>query len=790
MNPNPIKNLHAKFFNTPAPASIQSLSDIRLYLIDSAFSICLLIAIPASFFSLSRAYDIGWHHVLFLHFFLSVTAMLLWAKRRRLSQTIKGLFIVTSCFLLGVSGLAAWGLIGLGIILCMTFCILSGLFFGSRYGYIATGSVVLIMSLLAAGFHFHVLDFDFDLAIYAVSAYAWILAIVGTGFLCSLVIFSFERLVGLLFTSISSMQQNTIDLKKSNDLLETEIRLRRESDAALNESKERYFAFLDSLPEMVFEMRAFKPALSNADEKALMSLLEDLKTIARDTPMEILDKYIHSILPFMDGSIVFANKTILNVLGYEAREIEKLKLTDFLSPSQFKIAMQNLLFFLSGRQPTTCEYNLIKKSGETVLISPSITIENYKFPFIVRGVLTDITRQRTLEHNLYQSQRRESIGTLAGGIAHDFRNILTAILGYAEMARLDQLTPGHPAQYNIQQIIKASKRADSLIKHILTFSRQTEPKCSPIQIGPVIEEAIAFLQASLPTTIEIKLDIHSVSKYVMADPTQIYQVVINLCTNAAHAMRDTSGVLQITLEEKVFSDGFTTPHPGLLPGAYMMLTVADNGIGMSEEIMRTIFDPYFTTKEQEEGTGLGLAVVQGIVKSHKGEITVDSNPGTGSVFRVFFPVIADCQVQSELKSEETQYGKEHILFVDDDEAIADLVKKMLSYLGYSATIMTSSTEALELLKTDSDRFSLVITDLTMPKLTGIQLARRIKSENLPVILCTGNGYVNMIPEETLFEAGIRAVILKPLLINDLGDVIQNVLAGRTRTTPDPVRFIH
>lgn len=392
------------------------------------------------------------------------------------------------------------------------------------------------------------------------------------------------------------------------------------------------------------------------------------------------------------------------------------------------------------------------------------------------GIHRDVTHEVKLEAELRQAQKMEAIGTLAGGIAHDFNNILAAIVGYTEMAR-SRVPPDSSALRNLDQVLKASHRATDLVKQILAFSRQREQERRPLQIAPIIKEGLRLLRSSLPTTIEIRHNLAGDREQaaVLADPTQIHQVLINLCTNAAHAMRTTGGVLEVTITEAEIPDSAAPTRVEGAPVPYVKLTVSDTGHGMEAAVKERIFEPYFTTKQVGEGTGLGLAVVQGIVRSHRGMITVESEPGRGTTFEVLLPRIEREPPQHPAAPEQLLTGSERILFVDDEQTMTDLGREMLEPLGYQVTTKTSSSDALETFQTQPDAFDLVITDMTMPGLTGSELARRLMAirADIPIILCTG--FSDLIDQKLAEEAGIRAFVMKPYVIANLTRIIRELL---------------
>jgi PAS domain S-box-containing protein len=393
---------------------------------------------------------------------------------------------------------------------------------------------------------------------------------------------------------------------------------------------------------------------------------------------------------------------------------------------------------------------------------------------------TDITSQKRIEterkeyeDRFQQVQKMEAIGMLAGGIAHDFNNILSAVIGYSELALIDTAETAH-IHSNIQQIHAAGMRAKDLVQQILTFSRQDKKELKPLQVASQIKEALKMLRSSLPTTIEIIPEISNHVDNVMADPTQIHQIVMNLCTNAAQAMEETGGRLNVGLSQVTLNEEDVRLHPGLQTGTYAKLSVQDTGAGIPAEIVDKIFDPYFTTKEKGKGTGLGLAVVHGIVQSYDGEITVDSTPGRGTNFVIYLPTIKATLVASPVNISLPQ-GNEKILLVDDETVIVDFGRQSLERLGYSVDGFTSSIDALESFRKAPDRYDLIITDMTMPKLPGDLLAQEVFKlrPDMPIILCTG--YSSRIDSQKSDALGIRAMLMKPLKLSDLASSVRQVL---------------
>ncbi len=415
----------------------------------------------------------------------------------------------------------------------------------------------------------------------------------------------------------------------------------------------------------------------------------------------------------------------------------------------------------------------------------NLWVENYvcKLPSgEIVAVYKDLTRQKQdeeqrqqLQGQLRQRQKMESLGTLAGGIAHDFNNILSSVLGFSEIAYEDA-EEGSRMRENLAEIVAAGKRARDLVKQILVFSRHSENEKRPLEIGALASETLKMMRPMIPSTIDIQTRIGPDRLVALADPAQINQVIVNLTTNAAQAMEDEGGTLTVTAEAVSFTQADAAAYPDLSPGRYVRLSFRDTGAGMPPEIVDRIFDPYFSTKEPHKGTGLGLAVVHGIVRAHEGHITVDSEAGRGAEFRVYLPRTAGVsEAAAGPQKEALPTGNERILFVDDEPAIASVQKQILSRLGYRVVALTDSTAALEAFHKEPNGFDLVITDMTMPGLTGDQLARRVKAArpDLPVILCTG--YSERVERVRAEESIVDGVLTKPAVRFRLARMIRDVL---------------
>jgi signal transduction histidine kinase/ActR/RegA family two-component response regulator len=387
-------------------------------------------------------------------------------------------------------------------------------------------------------------------------------------------------------------------------------------------------------------------------------------------------------------------------------------------------------------------------------------------------------QRQKLEEQLLHAQKAEAIGTLAGGIAHDFNNILGAIIGYAELA-MDDLykdQKGSPIEFNLEQVLRAAERAKEIIKQVLSFTRKREGEKRVIYLESLTRETLKMMRSTLPTTIDIRIEIGKHLNPVMADPTQINQLLLNICTNAGYAMREKGGILEVELKE-IEIEPDNLPQAKLVPGRYQVLRVRDTGTGMTPDTRCRIFEPYFTTKKFEEGTGIGLSVVHGIIENHKGHITVDSEVDKGTTFHVYVPVILSTAAAKTImpQDQSIQRGSERVLLVDDEQSLVDVRKEMLVRLGYRVVGKTSSIEALEEFRAAPDQFDLVITDQTMPQMTGTRLARELKNirPEVPVILCTG--FSESINEENFKDLDVDGFLMKPVVLKEIARKIRDVL---------------
>jgi len=498
------------------------------------------------------------------------------------------------------------------------------------------------------------------------------------------------------------------------------------------------------------------------------------------------------------GRITKMNKTFLNLLGYKEEELlgktpsvfalyekgeyeitsgETVTITD----AYFEEGLATMKKFFEQGKVVNWEYYFLRKDGKLVPIEENVVFlqddQGNRLGSI--AVIRDITERVRLENDqkklaaqLQRAQKMEAIGTLAGGIAHDFNNILAAIMGYTEIS-LENLPEQNQVKKNMERVLLSAIRAKELVKQILAFSRQTNQERRPVKVRLLAQEALKLLRASIPTTIDIKYNLETES-HIMADPTQIHQIVMNLCTNAIHAMPE-KGTLELTLTDSDIEATAAPRYPDLAPGPYVKLTVTDAGTGMDPKIIDRIFDPYFTTKELGKGTGMGLSVVHGIVSSHGGTITVDSELGKGSTFSVYLPKAGRETEKATESLKPMPTGRESILFIDDEELLIDMGQKIIASLGYTVISKKSSMEALDEFRKDPYKFDLVITDYTMPQMTGYELAKKLLCvrSNIPIILCSG--FSESISADKAKKAGIREFLIKPINRQQIAETIRRVL---------------
>ena len=484
-----------------------------------------------------------------------------------------------------------------------------------------------------------------------------------------------------------------------------------------------------------------------------------------------------------EGLILDVNQTWLDVLGYQKDEVQGRFFGDFLHPSWKEHFAINFPKFRAVGEVLGVQFEMRRKDGSFLTvqfdgkIGTDMTGNFIQTHCVFRDISEELRLQKQLkeqEDSLRQHQKLEAIGTLAGGIAHDFNNILSAIVGFTELS-LDEVAGDTMLHDNLKEVFSASMRARDLVKQILVFSKKGDEVKQVVDTIPLIKDAVSMLRSTIPSNIEIKLDIAAPSLIVLANTTQLHQVLINLVTNGVHAIKN-SGKITISADTISLSKNQPKPAIDLSPGDYAKISVSDTGSGIKKEHLNSIFDPYFSTKTPDKGSGLGLSVVHGIIKSHGGGITVSSEVNVGTIFTLYLPLSSQRQHSlSSQESEKTTRGSEHILVVDDETAIAHIHTRHLNSLGYQVTAMTSSTDALASFRENPGQFDLVITDMTMPKMTGTELSRSIKNirPDIPIILCTG--FSEDIEREQELPSQLDALLMKPVGKNQLIQKIRELL---------------
>ncbi|ABK16885.1 hybrid sensor histidine kinase/response regulator [Syntrophobacter fumaroxidans] len=579
--------------------------------------------------------------------------------------------------------------------------------------------------------------------------------------------------LGLTFNSmLDTIKRNNqhlvsykLDLeRKIRELANSEEELRKHRDHLGELVDERTAELGAAIKELKLEMAERAQA-----EKALRESREVYRTLIETIPYGVQEVDL-------SGWIIFTNPAHDAIFGYSHAEMLGMNTIDLVIEGADRGLLRQ--FFTSGAAqqppPSTRMFRSATKDGRVIDLQVDWNYKRNELGTVVGfiSVITDVSERRKLEARLRQAQKMEAIGTLAGGIAHDFNNILTPIIGYTELA-LARMGSAEHAQRDLHQVLKAAQRAKDLVNQILAVSRHDrEQERTAGDVSTIVEEALKLLRALIPSTIEVRQNLDP--GIALVDATQIHQVLINLCTNASHAMNGT-GVLDVSLTGVQIGNPGSAHIPDLDPGSYLRLRVADTGPGMDAATLERIFDPYFTTKAVGKGSGLGLAVVHGIVKRHRGAVTVRSRLGQGSIFDVYIPKIEDLPKEAADVSRELPTGTERILLVDDEQIVVDVGTGMLEELGYRVEAVTDSEQALKTFRARPEDFDLIITDYTMPNLTGTGLVREVfkTRADMPVILCTG--FSEQVTEEMAKSMGIMEFAMKPLDWTRLAQMVRRVL---------------
>lgn len=678
---------------------------------------------------------------------LLLTAVLvLVACASRWSFALRALIFIAIAYLGGLLSALYFGYTpGTGLLMLLV-VVTCGLFFGKRWlwgGLVVTGaSVASVGALHTAGVMATQRPELLDLS---------------QGWNVVRVTIAYMVLAGVIAVSVAyivhRIEQSLREASEALARYEAERRERTEVEAALQESEETYRHLIENINDVIYAIDA-------------------------------------------QGVFTYLSPAVEAQSGYKPSELIGRVFSAFLYEEDRQRVLTQFEKLLSGHLEPS-EYRMVTKTGEIRWIrSSSRPIYQGDRVVGVRGIYIDITEHRLLEEQRSHAQKVEALGTLAGGIAHEFNNLLASILGFTELATYET-PPTAPTHTHLQAVLTAGHRAKELVRQILTFSRQDAPKRQRVALPALIEDSLRFVRASLPATILIESHIAHDAGTVLADPSHLHQISLNLCANAEHAMRQTGGTLAVRVDRVDVETGCAATHTLLQPGSYVRLTVQDTGTGMPPEVVARIFEPFFTTKGVGEGTGMGLAIVHGIVASYGGAITVESTPAVGTTFDVYLPRVAETSETMPAQPEAAlPQGSGCILFVDDEQTVSEVGAGLLAQLGYEVVACRSGTAALETFRTTPQQFVAVVTDQTMPHMTGEHLARELRRirPDIPIVLCTGFSHV--MDAEKAHAMGINAFCMKPLTLRDLAHTLQQVLvepceeARHTSTpsdawTPDP-----
>jgi len=803
-------------------------------IVERLFTIAAILIFPLAAFSLSRGSylsspDSSTLYAIQSLFYLGIAGTRL--LRGRVSFQTRWQIFWICLFGIAATGLITYGLVSVASLALVCICVLVT-FAGSRLqGYVALGSTTVIM--IGAGVA-HINGWTRTLAdpgSFVVSVTAWLHATAAVTIACVVIVIFVGRLKDVWTKDIRRLSASETRYLTLFETAPDGIVILK--DGACVECNARILEILGYPREQLLGKRPeefsppYQPDGTTSTEKARLSIAaalagdaqffewahqtrdgrivatevslnrlsvendELLLAIVRDvsdrkraeeeirrlgTALEQAAEDI--IITDLDGVIRYVNPAFEKITGYSRSEAigrNSRFLKSGMHDAEFYLRMWETI--LSGR---AWEGRLINRTKGGSLVHLDAIITPLKDPtgeivgFV--SLKRDVTRQVQLESQLQVSQKMELVGQLAGGIAHDFNNILAVILANAELSKWSLSGEPQVLQYQ-EQICDATSRAKELVRQILTLARHEEQERTPFAVHTVVEEVVSLIRRVAPSTIEVRADLDQDAGTVMGDPGRIHQVLMNLCTNALHAMRTAGGTLSVQLSKAVVEESL----PPLQPGKYVCLEVRDTGHGMDAKTMARIFDPYFTTKEPGEGTGLGLAVVRGIVSSHGGDIRVESRVGRGSVFRVYLPTV-ELEAEDKRGHEEVlPRGRERILLIDDEPALAAAGKDLLQQLGYAVTASTRSSDGLKIFLSNPNAFDLILSDQTMPEITGINLAREILSirPEIPVILCTG--YSDQIEREAVQQLGIFEVLYKPLSAEQLGNAVRQALDSRGKT---------
>ena len=664
-----------------------------------------------------------------------LAAYLFFSKRRR--YEFRSIGTLTMGYITGLAVIFFLGPLSGGPIWLFAFAVLSGVLLGFRWALISLVLNFATLSVMNALVLSGLWEVRFP---FFTSPQSMVSSLINFTVLMAVLALSVAALVhGLVFQSRKQkeaarhLKHERRQLIHAKEKLEAEIREKQVAQQMLSESEEKY--------RRLFELES--DAIILSDNRS--------------------------------GEIIEANEAAVKLYGYGRNELLAMKLVDLSNePEIMRQAIDDQPHEIPMQYQRT-------KGGHVFPVEMTLSHLPWEGRSANIAAIRDISfrvkaenERRHLERELFQARKMESLGTLAGGIAHDFNNILFMITGNAELL-MEDIPKTDPGYVHLSAIKRAGMRAAGIVSQLLNYSRKTEISIRPLDAVHLIAEAVDFLRSTIPATIELKKKLPDHPIIIAADAAQLNQVMMNLCSNAAQAMEDNGGVLEISVEATELDESAVRRLPELAPGQYLRIMVGDTGPGMAEEVLARIFDPYFTLKEVGKGVGMGLTIVAGIVKNHNGAVAVDSQVGQGARFSLYFPIVEVIHEAAETAKGSAPEARGSLLFVDDEEVIVAMSQKGLERLGYTVTTRTNPVKALELFQADPEAFDLVVSDMTMPQMTGLVLAQKIKAvrSDIPIIICSG--YSSPLDETAAGEMGIAAFVMKPIAIRDLALTISKVL---------------
>ncbi len=717
-----IDRLLKKIYNLPVENRIDA---IRKILFETVLAVLCVLGFMAVIMGGVEVYLQGRWEIVFFYIGAYLPALICFFLREKIPYNTLTNIVLLDIYILSVLILGGVGLSGAGIPLLIAFCVLTTTFQGIGRGLISILMSVVAIVLIGSAMNTGLIPIDIVSMTNSTRMEAWFMASVVLLLIGSIIVVCLGVLQESLQKTIKSIQENALELQASNQQLETALKRQEKTE-------EKYRTMIEYSNDMIWTLD-------------------------------------------MAGHFTFFDTQTEKITG--------LKLDDWIGKSFVPLILEEDLpiiekIFQRGFGGESLNYELRFKGQAENILTISVTTAPLLKNGEVNGLVSfgrDITEEKKLKSQLMLSQKMESIGTLAGGIAHDFNNILFPIIGYTEML-MEDVGRQSPFHSSLNKIYAGALRAKNLVSQILVFSRQDKNELKQMKIQPIIKEVLQLIRSTIPAMIKINQDISSDCGRICGDPTQLHQIIMNLTTNAYHAMEETGGELTITLKE-IELDKFDMVTPDMKPGAYACLSVADTGMGMNKNLTEKIFVPFFTTKVKGKGTGMGLSVVHGIVTGMGGAVQVYSEPGEGTQFHVYFPVEKSNMMEQDIEKKDLiKGGVEKILLVDDEEAILTMEKEMLERLGYQVTHYSSSIDALEAFHDSPDKFDLVITDMAMPNLPGDKLAGeliRIRHD-IPILMCTG--FSENMTEEKAGSLGIKGFIMKPIVMKDFSQKIRGVLS--------------